>query len=453
MTLAAITKDVRFYRWPNINYIGIYETPLDSKSIKSISWSCDGRKVVAVKSKGGPVIIQVPNKDQQIEIVDCAYVNHVSIGVFSNINPDVVAYGTDEGYVLIYNIKHTRHPQECLSLSGQIQNLGFSADDQLLAVDNASNSIVLYNSNYKPCASFFIPNNTSFSNVIFSKYSTNLLAATYKDSIVSLWNTETIDSLFTSEQHSSKITDIAFFENGLSSVGTDGKFISYDLRSYKANCCVLDCPLSSLAYLNGTYEIAVSTFSGQIRSYDARNMKSPLKTLVAIANNGIKKIAFPFYSNVCFPQVRKKYLDDFSASGDFSIASGSSPCRQHVSGEEKTLYKIEGDSSDIFETITSNQPCMNLEEINKLVEERLNEATKEFEEKLIQTFYKLRIGTSKKFITLEERILQNWNNFVDYLKLSGEKEAPCTSAVGMRKSCYDEKNTEEDSEMTNNDKV
>uniref|UniRef100_A0A6P7FV14 Protein NEDD1-like n=1 Tax=Diabrotica virgifera virgifera TaxID=50390 RepID=A0A6P7FV14_DIAVI len=424
MTLATSSKDIRLYKWPNITYIGLYETPIDCMLVKSISWSCDGKEILAVKSKGCPVIVDVYNKnDLNLEAYECSFINHASVGVFLNTDPDKIAFGTDEGFILIYNVKHARRPQDFLKLQSSIQYLDFSADDQLLAAGCSNGTIVLLNSSYTPCASFLISGSHTLSNLCYNKICPNLLAGASKEGVLSVWNTETTDNLFISKQHAARITDLAFFNNGLSSVGIDRKFVTYDLRSFKASCYELDCPLSSLSYLDGTYELAVSTTTGQLRSYDSRNMKSPLRTLVAIANGGIKKISFPMNPDVgVLGYTDRRLEDDFSASGDFSIASGSSPRRSNAC--EKYM-KLGSPTTADTDTHYMHSPkkyftSSKYEDLNKFIEDKLKVATRDFEEKLIQTFYKLRINTSKKFVSVEDKISQNWNNFVDYLKFSGQ---------------------------------
>ncbi|CAH1112389.1 unnamed protein product [Psylliodes chrysocephalus] len=437
MTLASCAKDVRFYKWPNISYFGIYETPVDCMSIKSISWSSNSTELVAVKSKGCPVILNVPVKAEQlVEAFECTYIGCASVGTFSNTNPELVAFGTEDG-ILIYNTKHTRRHQEYIKLPSPIQNIEFSSDDQCFAVGCVSGQIFLFDSNYKPCASFLVSNSPTLSTLAYSKITPHLLAGASKDGILSLWNTDTTDNLLTTRKHTARVTDITFFDSNISSVGIDGKFISYDLRSCKTSCCCdLECALSSLAYLNGTNELAISTMTGQLRSYDSRNMKTPLKTLVALANSSFKKIAFPFNTDIsAFPcsGKSKKYSDNYSASGDFSLTSGSSPRRSNFTPLKLAAEgPTEESTFNTYDTVacSKNTDTTDLEEFSKIVEEKIKIATKDFEEKLLQSFYGLRINTSKQFIGLEEKVSHSWNTFVDYLRFSGQG-SNCTSCAGV----------------------
>ncbi|CAG9821357.1 unnamed protein product [Phaedon cochleariae] len=428
MTLATCAKDIKFYKWPDICYVGTYESPADCMTIRSISWSCDGKELLAVKSKGNPVILSAPTRPEQyVEAYDCSYANRATVATFSTADPDVVAFGTEEGGVYIYNVKSPRHPVDHLKLPSAVQNLEYTLDDQCLAAGCSNGQIILLDAHYKPCASFVVPNSPTLCTIACSKTSSNLLAGASKEGVLCLWDTETTDSLLCSKRHSGRITDLDFGDTTLSSVGADGKFLSYDLRSYKCVCNYeLDCSLSSLAYLRGTHELAVSTASGQLRSYDSRNMKSPLRTFVASANGGIKKIAFPnagdyLSSSVPVLKFSRNYEDEFSASGDFSIKSDSSPRRSNQTEQRNFVVASEESceaETEVVEEGTSVK-VSEMEEFSRVLEERIKTVTKEFEDKLLQTFYALRINTSKQFIGLEEKISHSWNNFVDYLRLSG----------------------------------
>ncbi|KAJ8943998.1 hypothetical protein NQ314_009581 [Rhamnusium bicolor] len=120
----------------------------------------------------------------------------------------------------------------------------------------------------------------------------------------------------------------------------------------------------------------------------------------------------------------KCYEDNFSASGDFSIVTDSSARLSHIHDPNKHLEPIGGedeDASTSIKTIASPRKMRNseLEDLTKAIEDRIKCSSKEFEEKLLQSFYGLRINTSKLFIGLEEKISQSWSSFVDYLRLSG----------------------------------
>lgn len=444
MTLATSAKDVKLYRWSDMSFIGVYETPVDCMCVKSISWCCDESKILVTKSKGNPTIINVPTKpEQQVEVHDFINVSDATYGTYSHNNPHLVAFGLENGEIYVYNSDtKQRLITECKKLPSSIQNLEFSSDSENVAVGCVNSQIFLLNNKWNPCASFVFPNSCSLSTLSYCKTVPNLLVGGSRDGVLCLWDTETIDNILIAKDHSGRITDLNFMGNFLASVGTDGKFCSYDLRSQKMNFFAeLDCPLSSLAYLKGSPEMALSTTTGQLRSYDLRNMSSPLRTLVVNTYGGIKKIAFPNFDSYKSEELgahvntEKVYENDFSASGDFSILSDSinrySDLETKIS--EAVNFPKEPTSIEVLASPKPPTKSTELEEFSKALEERMKIVTKEFEEKLLQTFYSLRINTSRQFIGLEGKISKSWNNFVDYLKLSGSDSVGNNSRV--KKEC------------------
>ncbi|KAG5886561.1 hypothetical protein JTB14_027428 [Gonioctena quinquepunctata] len=125
---------------------------------------------------------------------------------------------------------------ENIKLPSPIQNLEFAHDDQGLAAGCSNGQIFLLDYNYKPCASLMVSNSPTLSTMACSKLTPNLLAGANKEGMLSLWNTDTIDTIFSIKKHNGRITDLAFFDNILSSVGSDGRYVSYDLRSSKCIC-------------------------------------------------------------------------------------------------------------------------------------------------------------------------------------------------------------------------
>ncbi|CAH1976207.1 unnamed protein product [Acanthoscelides obtectus] len=346
MTLATCSKDLKFYKWPSITYICGYEAaPAECMSIKTISWSCEGNEILAIKNKGTAVVMNSPvGGDDYIEAFDLD-VCHVTTGAFSSTNSNNIAFGCENGTMFTYDL-NSKNLILRSSLPSGIQHLDFSNDDRTIAVGCTNSQIVLCDHTLKPCASFLIPNSPTLACMTYSKLAPHLLAAGSREGILAMWDTETTDNLLTQRLHTGKVADIAFNNNLVCTVGADGRFSSFDLRSYTKTATLdYDCSFCSLAFLPGCYEMACSTTSGQLRSYDIRNMRSPLRTFLANANVPIRKIAFPqtrFEECSCCSPItstytNKSYDEDLSASGDFSIVTDSS-LKPSRSADLKTSY-------------------------------------------------------------------------------------------------------------------
>nr|CAI5849792.1 unnamed protein product [Callosobruchus analis] len=118
MTLATCAKDVKFYNWPSISYIGIYETPPECISVRTISWSCAGNEILAVKSKGNAVVMNAPQQPEDfVEPFDLD-VSHVTVGAFSSTNPNIIGFGCEDGRVFTYDLNTNVKFDRCTLPSG-----------------------------------------------------------------------------------------------------------------------------------------------------------------------------------------------------------------------------------------------------------------------------------------------------------------------------------------------
>ncbi|KAL1502280.1 hypothetical protein ABEB36_007446 [Hypothenemus hampei] len=415
MALAVCTRDVKFYEWPSIYFLGAYEVTAECMSAKSISWCCDGSIVLVVKNKGEPLLITAPTKSQTcISTHKCVSINNVYAGGFSKITPNLLALGMENGEVSLTNLE-TKEVIRYKKLPSGIQNLDISMDDQNILAGCFDGNIFLYDSKGRPAASFIVPNCYSLSTTLFSNYS-NLLAGASKDGALAIWNSETTDLEFSCKEHTARITDIAFLENTVTSIGTDGFLCIFDLRTHdlisKNN---LDGALSSLAYFPNSYDLAVGTYN-QLRSYDMRNLKTPLRTL--LINNGghIKNIA------TCPISIQNKLSSEkLSASGDFSINSNepSDSELKNFSTESETSKSPSVKPRRMYKT-------SEVKDLEKFINEYMKYSSIQFAEKMAQSFYALRINTSKQFICMGEKMNESWNNFISYLRTTGDSECDST---------------------------
>ncbi|ENN71389.1 hypothetical protein HUJ04_012924 [Dendroctonus ponderosae] len=410
MALAVCARDVKFYDWPSFHFMGAYEVPAEYLSVKGISWCCDGSNLLVINSKGEPLLITAPAKSQtKISIHKCVPVVNVFAGVFSKKRSNDLALGLENGEVNRFDLQ-TKEFVRYKKLPSGIQNLDMSADDQNLLAGCFDGHIFLYDTKGTPSASLMVPNSYSLSTALFSNYS-KLVGGASKDGSFAVWNAETTDLEFACKEHTSRITDLGFLENTVTTVGTDGFLCIFDLRTSslisKNN---LDGALSSLAYFPGSYDLAVGTYN-QLRSYDVRNLNTPIRTL--LVNNGghIKSIA----ASPRGLEIAHSSLDKtVPASGDFSI-----PSNYPSSGR---LQEFEAKAAKPSRTYKQSE----VQELEKFINDYMKYISMQFAEKMAQSFYGLRISTSKQFICMGEKMDESWKNFISYLRFAGESDKGST---------------------------
>lgn len=241
-------------------------------------------------------------------------------------------------------------------------------------------------------------------------------------------------------------TDLEFHGENITSVGLDGKCINYDLRSSEyVSCYNLNVPISTVALLRNSYEMAIGTSDGQLRSYDRRQITSPINTVVAY-NSSVRKICFQPSSTSPISSRPTTKGSEFSemknqrhspepenkpppaSAGDFNPDfSPSSSTIMSIAGEMKDLeniylHEMLPPSASQIDLRKNSISC---EEFNRFatdMDEYLKQYKRKIEDKMLTEFYQLRIEMSKQFIELQDKITKSWDGFVNYLKMSNEEE-------------------------------
>ncbi|KAL3285970.1 hypothetical protein HHI36_000484 [Cryptolaemus montrouzieri] len=452
MTLATCSKDLKLYNWPGITLTGVYETLEDCVAIKSISWSYDGKSLVAVKTKDHPVIIPFPLQAEKKIEPSTVLKNIVArVGVFANTSNSSVAFGDLDGAVYIYDLKKKRKINEYQPVPSSVNFLDFSFEDTCLATGCANGQIILYTSNPQPCASYMVPYSHSLSTMAFNKVQPDLLAAASKEGIMSVWNTTKGVTIVTGRDHNGTISDLAFIGEDIATVGSDGKFIIYDLRTGDFHSCHnLNSPLSGVAFLQNSFEMAISTCDGQLRSYDRRYMTSPINTVVAY-DCAVRKICFqplstspissrPTTKGSEFVEMKNQRYNIEAANQPPPASAGD--FNPEFSPSSSTIMSIAGDLKELeniylhemlppsASQIEIPKNSISYEELGKFTAEMddyFKQYKRKIEDKMLTEFYQLRIEMSKQFIELQDKITRSWDGFMHYLKMSNE-ESPSTNA-------------------------
>ncbi|XP_044746044.1 protein NEDD1-like [Coccinella septempunctata] len=447
MTLATCSKDLKLYNWPEITIAGFYETPEDCVAIKTISWSNDGKSLLVVKDKQNPFILSVSSKvEKRLELTSILKTISARAGVFSNTSKASMAFGRLDGTVCIYDLKKKRIINEYQAVTSSVNFMDFSYEDTCLAVGCANGQVVLYTSNPQPCACYIVPYSNSLSAMAFNKIQSDLLAMASKEGTMSVWNTAEGVTLVTGRDHAGTITDLEFHGENITTVGLDGKFIYYDLRSSEyVSCCNLNVPISGLALLHNSYEMAIGTIDGQLRSYDRRKITSPINTVVAY-NGSVRKICFqpsstsPISSR---PTTKGSDLVEMknprrsielaskpppASAGDFNpIFSPFSSTIMSIAGEMKNLeniylHEMLPPSASQIDIQKNSISCEELNRFASDLDLYLKQYKNKIEDKMLAEFYQLRIEMSKQFIELQDKITRSWDGFMHYLKTLNEED-------------------------------
>lgn len=252
--LASCSTSIKFHHWPNGGLVDTVELNEDDICVRSISWDKNGKKLVGVPTSGTPVLVTFPKGE--IGDITSHYMEttRVNVADFSKTENDVMAFGTSEGKVYMYDTTQRKQLEIYPPSPNEVHFLEFGyRTDRLLAAGSGQGQIVLYNSKKLICASFVVPHSYSLSCMSFHKKDATLLSAASKEGIVAVWNIENGNMLFAKQSHESVVSDVAFHpghKSVFASVGLDKRVIYNDLRMPECvRVEILDNELSALAFM------------------------------------------------------------------------------------------------------------------------------------------------------------------------------------------------------------
>lgn len=252
--LASCSTSIKFHRWPNAVLVQSVDLNEDDICVRSLSWDREQKRVIAVPTSGTPLLISLPKGENGDVFSEYMETTRVNAADFSKTQNDLVAFGTTEGKVYLYDIAQRKMVETYPSAPNEVHFLEFGfRRDRLLAAGSGQGQIVLYNSKKLICASFVVPHSYSLSCMSFHKKDAAFLTAASKEGIVGVWNIENGNMLFAKQNHESVVSDVAFHpghKNVFASVGLDRRVVCNDLRMPE---CVrvetLDNELSALAFM------------------------------------------------------------------------------------------------------------------------------------------------------------------------------------------------------------
>ncbi|KAK4882833.1 hypothetical protein RN001_006152 [Aquatica leii] len=301
MSVIASTSDcLKIHNWLNGSIIQHYtpENISSNSSIKSISWSRDGRWMLLTPSTGASKLLGVGKNLKVIQTLEDIY--YPTYAVFQHTTKRNVAIGTVSGAILIYDIKQRTVKKRFPRAPSSIFSFKWNCKDSHIAAACINGDIILYNNiSLNISSSYKIPQTKTVSAINFHNCRRNLLCAGSEEGIVAVWDINTNHVLYNLKAHQATVTDLTFSpirSDVLVSSGLDRRLQFYDILSRQ---CITEIELINSATAIdfspcGTY-LGVGSQIGNIMLYDTRSFKKPISAFVGHAH---KKIGHLFFQTV-----------------------------------------------------------------------------------------------------------------------------------------------------------
>ncbi|KAJ8944842.1 hypothetical protein NQ318_012989 [Aromia moschata] len=295
MFIASASTTVKFHEFPNGNVAHNYQPGTKVEGpIRSISWSRDGQWLALVPHSGLTEIISV--KDQLKLMKTVHDVDEPSCVAFQNTTKRLIALGTKNGQVLIYDIKSRSTKKRFPRTQSIITHVSFTAKDTHCVAGCKNGDVLLYSNvtNNLSCT-FRVPKSNSVTCLRANPLKRNLIIGGSNDGVVAVWDSNVSKVKFCMEAHKAQVTSVAFSpvnSDLVVSTGLDRQFCFYDIVDNK---CIASIPVeNSLMAVDfspdGTYFVMASQ-NGLIYTYDSRNIQQPVHAFQA-HKSAIKHLAF-----------------------------------------------------------------------------------------------------------------------------------------------------------------
>lgn len=448
MLLASCGVEIKFHYWPDGNYHGGYAFDggdVQNRSIRNISWNCDGQSIVSVPFAGEPAVIGVHPTVVPLQGIS---VPNVIVANCSRTKPSLVALGTSTGSILLYCTSRKSITQQFSSLPSEIKFLGYGAHDSYLCAGNSHGQIFLYNQHSVLHTAFAMPKSSKLTAMATHSSDPKILAAASAEGAVAIWDTCTTDVQFYETVHHAAVTDVSLSPDHhvVATVGLDGTLKEYDICSKQCSFSTVAGAqrLSSIAYMPGSQYLGVASMDGKLYCFDRRKTTLPVNVIEAHSRT-IWKIAFPnsasadFSKNVvvgdtCSAHSSKTLVDDRCClekkTSNSSIISDASTLifndrriYKHTQNDVHNTPTFGGSAGKCISPIPHNlesfseynypnrlgelESCKMRKEITTAVETVL----KELGNVIANEFLKMRLSVSRQFVNLEEKMNERWDNF------------------------------------------
>lgn len=453
MLLASCGLEIKFHHWPDGDYHGGYAFDggdVQSRSIRNISWNCDGQSVVSVPFAGEPAVIGV---HPTVVPLNGISVPNVIVASCSRTKPSLVALGTSTGSILLYCTSRKSVTQQFTSLPSEIKFLGHGAHDSYLCAGNSHGQIFLYNQHNVLHSAFAMPKSSKLTAMATHPSDPRMIAAASAEGAVAIWDACTTDVQFYETVHHAAVTDVSLSPDHqvVATVGLDGTLKEYDVRSKQCSFSTVAGAqrLSSIAYMPGSQYLAVASVDGKLYCFDRRRTTLPVN-IIGAHSRTIWKIAFPntaaadfsksvVVEDTCSAHSSKALVNDRCClekePSNFSIISDASTMISMDRRRYKhTLDDVHntpacGDSAGkcLFPTPLNLGSPMEYNYSSKLGElesckmrkeviTAVEAVMKELGNVIANEFLKMRISVSRQFVNLEEKMNERWDNFNAALK-------------------------------------
>lgn len=285
MYIASASNVVKFHDFPSNQPIFTYQ-PIGNNedACRSLSWTKDGLWLAVVPHSGHAQIVTLKNQCKLIHTINV--IPEPTCASFQTQTKRNVAVGTQDGQVLLYDVKTKSIKGRYPRTSSSITHVGYTAKDSHCYVGCGNGEVLLYSHISKSLSSTFrVPKSSTLSALKPHPQKRNYLIASSTEGIVCVWDLNVNRVKFQSNAHGAPITSVIFSPVNASlaiSSALDREVYVYDIETKKrVSKVTVENSIASLDFSQDALYIAMGALNGKIYIYDTRKLQHPVHSYKA----------------------------------------------------------------------------------------------------------------------------------------------------------------------------
>lgn len=285
MYIASASNVVNFHDFPSNQLIYTYQ-PISKNedTCRSLSWTKDGLWLAVVPNSGHAQIVTLKGQCKLIHTINVA--SEPTCASFQTLTKRNVIVGTQDGQVLLYDVKTKSIKGRYPRTSSSITHVGYTAKDSHCYVGCCNGEVLLYNHTSKSLSSTFrVPKSSTLTALKPHPQKRNYLIASSTEGIVCVWDLNVNRVKFQSNAHGAPITSVIFSPVNSSlaiSSALDREVYVYDIETKKrVSKVTVENSIASLDFSQDALYIAMGALNGKIYIYDTRKLQHPVHSYKA----------------------------------------------------------------------------------------------------------------------------------------------------------------------------
>lgn len=293
MAFASLSNEVKVHSWPQLELVDSYKPK--KPTITNVSYSKDGSYFVLLPQNSFPEILVLKNSKFKL-LQTISSVKQPTWATFSNTTKKNVIIGTEEGYVIIYDIKQKKILKILPKCNSGIYKTEYANKDNHLVAGCKNGDVIVFSNHSNVLSSTIKFNTSKITTFCCLNDKPNVVCLAQQNGAIKLWDIHRNKQIHSSERNVVTITNVTSpysFPNIIIATNAINSLCIYDIRTNKL-----------VGTLNGTFTTAdvclerqnllCGNLDGKIATYDLRNLCDALN-LSKVHNDAIKQIIFRKY--------------------------------------------------------------------------------------------------------------------------------------------------------------